>query len=201
MNISDSYYCKSCYTEFHKDHTELHREYSNGMKKIIGTLLLISFNVLLFAQNQSAVIKTQAMDMARALLKKDYATFVRYMHPDILKKAGGKDKLIQQMDTANAKAKQFGAEIKKVVIGNPGVVINYKDALQCTLPQTTEMQTAFGSLELETTLIAISNDGGKNWTFIDTSIYNFKEVKESLPHLSPELVIPPAKQPKFTPNQ
>jgi hypothetical protein len=63
------------------------------------------------------------------------------------------------------------------------------------------MQTVFGKIELETSLIAISNDGGKNWTFIDTSIYNVKDVKASLPHLSPDLDIPPAKQPKFTPNQ
>jgi len=171
------------------------------MKKILGTLLLLSFNFLLFAQNQSAVIKTQAMDMARALLKKDYATFTRYMHPEILKKAGGQEKLIEKMDTINARSKEFGAEIKKVVIGNPGPVISYKNELQCVLPQTTEMQTVFGKLELETTLIGISNDGGKTWTFIDTSIYNIKDVKATLPSLSSDLVIPPAKQPKFTPNQ
>jgi len=171
------------------------------MKRIIGTLLLFSFSALLFAQNQSTIIKTQAMDMARALLKKDYTTFTRYIHPEILKKAGGQEKLIQKMDTINAKSKEFGAEIKKVVIGNPGPVISYKNELQCVIPQTTEMQTVFGKLELETSLIGISNDGGKNWTFIDTSIYNIKDVKASLPSLSPDLVIPPAKQPKFTPNQ
>jgi len=171
------------------------------MKKIIGILLLLSCSALLYAQNQSAVIKTQAMDMARALLKKDYVTFTRYMHPAILKKAGGQEKLIEKMDTINARSKEFGAEIKKVVIGNPGPLISYKKELQCVLPQTTEMQTVFGKLELETTLIAISNDGGKNWTFIDTSIYNIKDVKTSLPDLSPDLVIPPGKQPKFTPNQ
>jgi len=141
------------------------------------------------------------MEMAKALLKKDYTTFTRYIHPEIIKKAGGQKQLIDKMDTINAKSKEFGAEIKKVVIGNPGPVISYKNELQCVLPQTTEMQTVFGKLELETSLIAISNDAGKNWTFIDTSIYNIKDVKTSLPDLSPDLVIPPGKQPKFTPNQ
>ena len=170
------------------------------MKKVFFTIVFFCFSVVLFAQTQSVVIKTQAMEMARALLKKDYSTFARYIHPDILKKAGGQEKLVEKMDTINAKSKEFGAEIKKVVIGNPGPVINYKNELQCVVPQSTEMQTVFGKLELETSLIAISSDGGKNWTFIDTSIYNIKDVKASLPHLSPDLVIPPAKQPKFTPN-
>jgi hypothetical protein len=89
------------------------------MKKVLFTVAFFFFSVVVFAQAQSVVIKTQAMEMARALLKKDYATFSRYMHPEILKKAGGQDKLIERMDTINAKSKEFGAEIKKVIIGNP----------------------------------------------------------------------------------
>ena len=153
------------------------------------------------AQNYSSVIKTQAMDMAKALLRKDYTTFSRYMHPGITEYAGGKNKLIQQMDTANAVAAKFGAEIKRVLIGNPGEVVKYNKELQAILPQTTEMKTGFGNLALETTMLAISQDGGKNWYFVDTSLFNMKDVKKSMPNLSPELVIPPAKPPKFTPNQ
>src|SRR6187397_726119 len=119
------------------------------MKKVFFTIVFFCFSVVLFAQTQSVVIKTQAMEMARALLKKDYSTFAHYIHPDILKKAGGQEKLVEKMDTINAKSKEFGAEIKKVVIGNPGPIINYKNELQCVVPQTTEMQTVFGKLELE----------------------------------------------------
>jgi hypothetical protein len=154
-----------------------------------------------FAQNHATVIKTQAMDMAKALLKKDYVTFSKYMHPKVTAYAGGKTKLIQQMDTANAVAAKFGAEIKRVLIGNPGTIVTYNKELQAVLPQTTEMKTGFGNLSLETTLVAISEDGGKNWYFVDTSIFNIKDLKKSLPNLSPELIIPPAKSPKFTPNQ
>ena len=165
-------------------------------------MLLAAFiTVSASAQNYGTVIKTQAMDMARALLKKDYTTFSKYMHPGIAEYAGGRNKLIQQMDTANAVAAKFGAEIKRVVIGNPGEVVKYNNELQAILPQTTEMKTGFGNLALETTLVAISQDGGKNWYFVDTSIFNVKDLKKSLPNLSPELIIPPAKSPKFTPTQ
>lgn len=166
-------------------------------------LLVICLMVVtgLQAQNHASTIKAQAMYMVRALVKKDFPAFTKYMHPKLIEMAGGKEQLIQRMDTANKVAKQFGAEIKKILIGDPGPIIKYKDELQATLPQTSEMKTGFGNLTLETTLIAISIDNGKNWYFIDTSIYNVKEVKKSLPNLSPDLVIPPMKQPKFTPHQ
>ena len=170
------------------------------MKK---SLLLIVYCLLGFAavaQNHSTTIKIQAMEMAKSLLKKDFTTFAKYMHPKVIEMAGGKEKLLQRMDTANSAMTQFGAEIKKILIGHPAAVVNYKNELQTTLPQTTELQTGFGNVTLETTIIAISTNGGKNWYFIDTSIYNVKEVKKSLPNISPDLVIPRPKEPKFVPN-
>ena len=141
------------------------------------------------------------MDMGKALLKKNYNTFAKYMHPQVTQAAGGSGKLIQQMDTANAVAAKFGAEIKKVLIGNPSAVVKFNKELQATLPQYTEMKTNFGCLTLESTLVAISLDNGKNWYFIDTSVFNINDLKKSLPNLSPDLVIPPTKPPKFAPAQ
>lgn len=153
------------------------------------------------AQNQNSIIKTQAMNMVNALIKKDFPAFLKYMHPNIIKMAGGKEKLLQRMDTVNVMASQFGASIKKIVIGNPGNIINYKNQLQVTLPQSSELTSGFGSFSLETTLIAISSDGGKNWQFIDTSVYNVKEVKKAMPDISPELKIPPPSPPKLISTQ
>jgi hypothetical protein len=45
-------------------------------------------------------------------------------------------------------------------------------------------------------LISLSNDG-KKWYFVDAMMYRQKEAKIKLPELSPELVIPPMKQPKI----
>ena len=169
--------------------------------RLIAVILAVVISVSAYAQQYNTVIKTQAMEMAKALLKKDYTSFSKYMHPGVAAYAGGRNKLIQQMDSVNAIASKFGAEIKRVLIGNPGEVVKYNNELQALLPQTTEMKTGFGSLALETTLVAISQDGGKNWFFVDTSVFNVRDLKKSLPNLSPELVIPPAKSPKFTPNQ
>jgi len=83
------------------------------MKRIFLYCLLNVFAVISVAQNQKTILKTQAMDMANALLKKDFPAFLKYMHPEIIKMAGGKDKALQRMDTVNAMASQMGASIKK----------------------------------------------------------------------------------------
>ena len=153
------------------------------------------------SQNMNSVIKTQAMEMVKALIRKDYTSFSKYIHPKVVAMAGGTSKMIQRLDTANQAAKQFGAEIKHINIGDPAKIITYKNELQTTLPQTTEMTTAMGGIFIESTLIALSDDKGKTWHFLDTSIYSIKDIKRAVPELSPELVIPPAKPPKLIPNK
>jgi hypothetical protein len=164
---------------------------------LVNTLLCIC----VYSQPPETVIKIQAMDMAKAVLAKDVDKIVFYMPPKLVAQAGGKEKMMVARDTVNKYMKQFGAEIKKVLIGNPGRIINYKKQLQATLPQTTEVKFMNSTVTLESTLIAISDDGGQHWYFVDTSIYRGDKLKSSLPDLSPELVIPPMKPPKIVADQ
>jgi len=173
------------------------------MKKYFKLFIAIAFlfsSGSIFAQNLQTTIKVQAMDMARALIKNDLVAFAEFMHPSVIAYAGGREKLKANTDSAAAAMKQFGVQFKKILIGNPGPIIEYKDQLQSVVPQTTTMQTALGELEVETSLIAVSMDKGKKWYFIDTNIYKADKLKSALPDLSPALLIPPQKQPKFTPQ-
>jgi len=166
-------------------------------------LLLANLLVLVCAYSQppETIIKIQAMDMARAVLAKDVDKIVYYMPPKLVADAGGKEKMMIARDTVNKYMKQFGAEIKKVTIGNPGKIISYKKQLQTTVPQTTEASFMSSTVILQSTLIAISEDGGRRWYFVDTNIYRENKLRSSLPDLSPELVIPSMTMPKIIPNQ
>ena len=172
------------------------------MKHLVK-IILISFLVLIVsrtqAQNLSTTIKVQAMDMATAFMNNNLDAFIKYMHPDIIAYAGGKEQMKTKLDSAYVAMKQFGVSFKRYWIGSPGEIIDYKDQLQALLPQTTTMNTLLGEIVVETTMIAISKDQGKNWWFIDTNVYRVNKLKDILPDLSPKLVIPPPKQPKFSP--
>jgi hypothetical protein len=164
---------------------------SMGMLLVLGTK----------AQNLPSTIKVQAMDMANALIKNDFNTFVKYMHPNIISFAGGQEKMKTRMDSAYAAMKQFGVTFKRYWIGNPGEIVAYKNSLQAILPQSTTLITPLGELTAETSMIVISPDKGKSWWFIDTNVYKADKLKNILPDLSPKLVIPPQKQPKLVPLQ
>src|ERR1700741_2247993 len=171
-------------------------------RRTVLFILLSCICIAVYSQNHETVIKTQAMEMAKAMLKKDYDNFIKYADPKLVELGGGKEKMRPFMDTLTSRMKSFGAEIKKITIGHPYKVITYKRELQSSLPQTTEVSFLSGFIIVESTLIAISQDDGKNWYFIDTNFYNEKKLKEALPDLSPDLVIPPQKRPRIVdPNK
>jgi len=174
------------------------------MKKI--KFLLFSVGVILLslcteAQNLSTTIKVQAMDMGNAVIRNDFNSFVKYMHPNIIAFAGGKENMKIKMESAYQMMKQFNVTFKRYWIGSPGEIVKYKNQLQAVLPESTILKTPLGELTAETSMIVISNDNGKNWWFIDTNVYNSEKLKNILPDLSPKLVIPPRKKPKLVPIQ
>ncbi|SRR6266487_3502604 len=175
------------------------------MKKL-SISFLFSLSIFIFSlhvkgQNFPTTIKVQAMDMATALMKNDFTTFVKYMHPNIIEFAGGKEKMKDKMDSAFGAMKLFNVSFKRYWIGSPGEIVKYKDQLQAVLPESTTIKTPLGELTAETSMIVISPDQGKNWWFIDTNVYKVDKLKNILPDLSPKLIIPPQKQPKLVPTE
>ncbi len=172
------------------------------MKKTRMLLLmvaLVSVATSTNAQNHSTNIKVQAMNMGNAFMRNDLKSLVQYMHPNIIAFAGGKESMQAKMDSAFQGMKRFKVRFKRYHVGNPGEILNYKGQLQAILPQSTTLTTPLGEMTMETSMIVISADNGKNWWFIDTNVYQSDKLKSIMPDLSPNLVIPPRKKPKMGP--
>jgi hypothetical protein len=171
--------------------------------KSISVLILLSLSFLpVKAQPPLATqVKTQAMDMAKAMVSGDTKKFSMYMLPELVEAGGGAGKVNIMMDSVFMVFKSFGGNVNKITYGNPGKLVKFRKELQTTLPQTTEITSPFGDLVLSSTLVAISRDNGRKWYFYDTSMGKAEELKNKLPNLSPDLVIPPAAEPTFTPKK
>jgi hypothetical protein len=167
-----------------------------------GYALMLSIVLPLIAPAQplSSVIKAQAMEMSKAMVAGDVQGFSRFMHPAVVEKAGGAEKLQAMADTMTRVFRQFGGSVTRILVGNPGPIVQHKKTLQATLSQTTFVKTVFADIEAERILIALSSDGGKRWYFLDPDLYKNPEMKAALPALSPELVIPAAVKPKIIPK-
>jgi hypothetical protein len=165
------------------------------MKKLIIIISLVAFvHHLSFAQNQSTIIKTEALKMAKALAAMDLETYATFSWPELVSDPKNREMIKQAVDSADKYRKQFGIKVKSIVIGNPSEVIKHKGVFQCTIPQTLAIEAMMGSIETETTLIALSRDG-KKWYFVDAILFNNKEAKSKLPELSSQLKIPTQKVP------
>lgn len=96
--------------------------------------------------------------MGKALVNKDYSSFINYTYPKILKDMGGRDKMMETVKKQMADLETQGVKILSLSYGEPSTIIKEKNELQATLSQEMIFETAEGKVQTKSTLIAISTD-------------------------------------------
>ncbi len=125
----------------------------------------------------------------------DYKTFVNYTYPFLLKSMGGSSKMVEVLNETNYDMKLKGMKFSNITFDLPSKIVKNRNELQATIAQHTEIITPQGRLVTTSTLIAISNDNGVNWTFFDTSNKDIILIRKLFPNLSPSIVIPAQQKP------
>ncbi len=170
---------------------------------LVAFSLVMATTILAQTPQQLAALKAQANTMAMAIKKQDYKTVVKMTNPKIITAAGGEAKMMESLNKGiNAmKAKGMTMNISNVTIGEPSAFITVKKQLQCSVPDKIEIKMMGGTISSNSTLIAISDDNGKTWNFIDAMGKNLAAIKQVLPDLSDKLVIAKMEQPQFVPDK
>ncbi|MCW3084203.1 MAG: hypothetical protein JWP12_1569 [Bacteroidetes bacterium] len=173
-----------------------------------GILILFTFILAACNSNQTKpvepgmeyveAIKAQSELMKQALLKSDFKAFIKFSYPKVVEMMGGDAKMIEALETSSKDMAAGGTVFNNVTLGEPSKTVKSGTELQCTIPQTIDMSVTGGKLTVKSTLIAISGDEGKTWSFLDTSGKDLRAMQFILPNLSAELVIPAAEEPVFT---
>jgi hypothetical protein len=158
-------------------------------------LLTIVSGVAAQVKGAGANLKVQVNRMADALMKGDYKTFTVYTHPAIISAAGGASRMTSLLTKAIDDMKAGGMSFSRITFDEPGQLVKSGQEWQTTIAQHTELKLPSGRAVSTSTLIAISADDGKDWTFVDTSNKDIAVVRKLLPHLSPDIVIPPQQPP------
>lgn len=167
------------------------------MKKL--ALLLITFFTLTASAQKEAMLE-QANDMGLAFLRKDYEMFLKYTHPKVIQSMGGWDKMLQETRSAFNEIEAQGLTFLRVELGEPSKIINAGGELQALIPQTIVMRRPDGRITATSTLIAMSEDNGKKWYFMDAAGRTHATMKMLLPTLSEELELPAKAAPVFEPD-
>lgn len=160
------------------------------------SLFVIAIVSIFFANNinaqqpLSSVIRQQAVAMSKAMSEMDIKQYAEFTYPTLAE--AGKEMINAKstLDSINKYREMLGIKVKKILIGEVGVIVTHKKIMQTTLPQTITIATVMGEVETQTTLVALSKDGGKKWFFVDANVYKNPNTRAKLPELSPKIILP-----------
>jgi hypothetical protein len=169
------------------------------MKTIIKLFIILLIPARLFAQD-TLILKVQANKLIEATLKKDYNTLASFTYPKVVEMMGGKEKMIQTIQTGMQKLSDQGFTVQKGVIGSPGKFYKAGKEIHCLLPETITMLTKEGKLLSKSNLLAITQDGGSNWYFLDVNSSTINFVPKLFPQFNKKLVLPEPAEPELIDN-
>lgn len=144
----------------------------------------------LFGQSSRENLEAQAQQMANFFKNENFGPYVNFVHPEVLKMAGGSDRMIELIEQQFSALKDAEMVIQDVVMGKPTPIVSYKNQLQSTIPQSLIITTPDSRITSKYNLIAVSNDSGKSWSFIDTQGKDILTMRKTFPSLSSELILP-----------
>lgn len=173
------------------------------MKKILLPCFVFLLTNSAFAQTKKpnpldAKVIAAAKQMDNALVKKDYATFMKTVYPQVISNTeGGAERMEKELQAQLEGMEKSGNSITAAWPGKPSKMIDTAGEMQCTLPQFMNMKLPNGMLTTETTLICLSPDKGNTWYFIDATDKPLEQWRTVFPNISCRLEIPKPKEPKF----
>ncbi|WP_341227739.1 hypothetical protein [uncultured Arcticibacterium sp.] len=134
--------------------------------------------------NSLKKLAKQATIMSNAFVQKDYDTFLNFLHPKILQSLGERRTIIQNLNEGF----ESGDKVLEIFNEQPSELIIGNKTYQCTFTQRLKMLINQKGISINSTLIAISYNKGKDWKFVNTSGSNIEDLRDLIPELSMLLV-------------
>jgi hypothetical protein len=139
-------------------------------------------------------LMVQAKQLETALASKDYGKVVDLTHPKVVELAGGRDKMVAVATHEVQSMEAEGVVILSSSYGAPTQFVSDTSGVYALIPVVSKVKATDGIFQTEGCLIAVSTDGGQNWTFVDASGKDQTELKKVLPNLD-KFNLPPEKKP------
>jgi hypothetical protein len=164
--------------------------------KTIACFVFTLLNLTAFAQH-SAKIKAGADLITKASLQGDYETLIDHTYPKAIAMSGGRGAMLEIVKKEMEAMKQNGRGFKFASCGEPGPVYQSGKELHSVVPQYIEMLYKDGYLSFNTSMLAISNDEGKTWSFLSVGNIQLDRIQKMFPNLNKNLQIIKSSEPVF----
>ncbi len=146
------------------------------------------------AQTSNENLNTQLDEMKTAILNEDYSVVVDYALPKVIEMYGGEEGMLNKIEKTMGAMKTQGLAAEELNFNNPSSFVEQKGYLQCTLDQILVMKSDSRKIQIETTLFAVSDDGGENWKFLDVAGMPVEFLRNLFPNLHPDITLKPKQQ-------
>ena len=140
-------------------------------------------------------LATQAKEMNDAFARKDYGRFADLTYPKVIELAGGRDQMLKGITQQLKEMEAEGVVPLSSTTGSPTQFLHDSGSIYAVLPMTVKAKAKDGIFQSEGSMIGVSSDGGTNWTFIDSSGKDHRELKTLLPNVVDRLNLPAEKPP------
>ena len=177
-------------------------QFSNNANIVIkyGTYLVIiiliasMFFALFKNKNQNITqdsvrteITKEISGMGKALANGDYNSFIDYNHPVMIQSYGGREKAISLIQAAMDELKSSGTTIRDVSLADIYDIKYEADNIQAIITQQVIFDENGKDKKEIQKMIAVSEDGGANWHFININGKTKAEMFKFFPVLNPNL--------------
>lgn len=139
-----------------------------------------------------------ANQIADATKDSDNEFIIDRTHPRLIQLAGGRNKMLEILNKALEPMKTQGITIANFTVSKDIVVRQVGQKIFAILPTTLDLRYPNRTMRTEGFLLAVSEDGGKTYTFIDGAgaAKNRAVLKQILPDLPEDLPLPVAGIPR-----
>ncbi len=149
---------------------------------------------------QLASVKKQAEATASAIITGNFKALAKYTYPAVIQMAGGEAKMNATMQKGMQQMKAQGFSFKSLTIGDITQAKKSGPEIFAIVPDILTMNGNGGTIMARSALIAVSEDEGKHWKFVDTAPLQKETVSKIIPNYPKDLPIPEKSQPSFIQN-
>jgi hypothetical protein len=146
--------------------------------------------------NQYPNAKAQANQLNDAILSGDYEKAADLTYPKLIQLIGGRAKYLALLKGGMNETQSDQFRIIFTVSDDPTDIIEVGSDVYAILPTTMKIKVAEGILVGQSSLIGVSHDRGKHWTFVDGGKgFSHEQLKTLFPAVANRLKIPERKRP------
>jgi hypothetical protein len=134
-------------------------------------------------EEMKANIKRDAGIAGKALLSRDYDTYLKYVPRRLIDSMGGNAGMRRTFEKRTAEMEAQGTGFHDVTIGEPESIRDFDGNMVGFVPEHIVMKVPEGKLHSDSWILGLSGNGGRNWVFIDMGVMS----SDKLGLLYPEL--------------